>query len=246
MPNLLPDWMAWIQPAGRLIWGVVLTFAALAFVVVLLRPPLLKRPFSNRVAFAFFPAVLLVGYVIAIVIPDKANISGWEIDALIVDIVLVALWAHALLLVASRNPRDPERTTTWAEAYLGATATFAILALAYAVVPHEWLTFANGYLQWGDRSKFIFQSNQDMLFFPWHWPFNFDLPAVRDIVVTVIYVVFLGLNLKMFVMWQQRKLVPETPSDIVEAAPARTSRFGRPLRRWSAEAAESAPAGTGA
>jgi hypothetical protein len=242
MPNLLPPWdfVGWFHPAGRLIWSVILTFAGLAFVFALMRPPVLKRPFPTRVGLAIFFVIPVVGWIIAGLIPDDANISDWPVDALIVDIVLLALFAHALLMVLSRAPRDPEISSTWVECFLGALGTFAIMALAYAVVPHEWLTYANSYLKWGDSTKFLFRSNQDMLFFPWHWPFNMDYPALRDVVVTGIYVVFLGLNLFLFAKWQTRRRVPTEVTVETEGTPARRSRFGRPLRRWTPRAAEAA------
>ena len=119
---------------------------------------------------------------------------------------------------------------------------------AYGVVPHEWMEFANGYLQWGDTSKFLFQSNQEMLFFPWNWPFNFDYPALRDIVVSAIYGALLGLNIFLFVKWQDRKRVPDVvPVTVDDTTPARRSRFGRPVRRGEGRGvANPAPAGEGA
>jgi hypothetical protein len=63
-------------------------------------------------------------------------------------------------------------------------------------------------------------------FIPIHYPFSLDFPAVRDIVVTMIYVVILGLNVFLFSKWQKRNEVPaEAPDE-----PVRRSRFGRPLR----------------
>jgi len=230
MPNLLPDYLPWIHPAGRLIWATLLTFAGLAIVFALIKRPFLQRPFSNRVGIALFFVIPVVGYIIAILIPDDANISNWSLDAIIVDLVLLALFAHTMLMIMSRKPRDPNQETTWTECYLGALGVFALMALAYAVVPSEWLNYANAYLQWGDSTKFIFRSTEDMLWIlPWHWPFDFNFPALRDIVVTGIYIALLGLNLKMWVMWQKRNEIREAPAP-VEGAPARRSRFGRPLR----------------
>lgn len=232
MPNLLPDWLPWIQPAGRLIWSSLLLAVGVLFVLVLTKPPLLKRPFPDRVGAALFVLVPVVAYVVAVLLPDDANLWGWELDAIIVDLVLVFWVAHGLLMVASREPRPAEQKATWSECYLGAVGVFALMALAYGVIPHEWMEFANGYLQWGDTSKFVFQSNQEMLFFPWNWPFNFDYPALRDIVVSGIYVVLLGLNVMLFVKWQDRKRVPDAaPAVADDALPAKRSRFGRPLRR---------------
>ena len=53
------------------------------------------------------------------------------------------------------------------------------------------------------------------------------MKAISDIVVAGIYIVFFGLNIALFAMWQKRG--QEKPEG--EAAKPRTSRFGRPLRR---------------
>jgi hypothetical protein len=119
----------------------------------------------------------------------------------------------------------PDRPATWAECMAGAVGVFALMTLAYAVIPHEWITFSDTYLQW-DTTKFVFQSNQDIFFLPVHWPFTMDKKAVRDIIVVGIYLVFFGLNLALFMKWQNRGKEPA-----VQAEKPRTSRFGRPLRR---------------
>ena len=233
MPNLLPDWLPWIQPAGRLIWSTLALIVGVMFVFVLMKPPMLKRPFPNRVAYALYVLVPVVAYVIAVLLPADAKIFNFEVDAILVLLVVAFLVAHSLLLVASRDPKPAGYKATWAECYLGAVATFALMALAYAVVPHEWMTYANGYLRWGDTGKFIFRSSQDMLFFPWHWPFNMDYPALRDIVVSGIYVVLLSVNVMLFVKWQARNTVPDA-APAPDTAPAKRSRFGRPIRRGGA------------
>jgi hypothetical protein len=242
MPNLLPDWLPWIHPAGRLIWSVIIFTVGIIFVFALMKPPVLKRPFSNAVGYSIFAIVPILGWIVAGIIPDTANIADWELDAIIVDLVLLILVAHGLLMVVSRAPKPADHKATWVECFLGAVATFALMTLAYGVIPHEWLTFANGYLEWGDTSKFIWQSSQDMLFFPWQWPFNLDYPALRDIVVSIIYGAMLGLNVVLFVLWQKRNVVVEKPAP--DTMPAKRSRFGRPLRRGAGRAA-AAPAPEG-
>ena len=243
MPNLLPDWLPWIHPAGRLIWSVIIFTVGLIFVFALMKPPVLKRPFSNAVAYSLFAIIPIVGWIIAGLLPDDANIADWELDAIIVDLVLIALVVHGLLMVVSRTPKPADEPSSWVGCFLGAVGTFALMTLAYGVIPHEWLTYANGYLKWGDTNKFIFRSSQDMLFFPWQWPFNLDYPALRDIVVTLIYGAMLGLNIALFVMWQKRNVVVEKPA--ADTTPAKRSRFGRPLRRGSGRGA-TAPAPEGA
>jgi hypothetical protein len=165
MPNLIPDWLPWMRPAGRLIWAVTLFVIGLIIFFVLLRRP------------------------------------------------------------------KPDRPATWAECIAGALGVFAMSALIYGVIPHEWITFSDTHLQW-DTTVFVFRNNQKMLFFPWNWPFNFDKHNIRDIIVVLIYGVALGLFIGLFTLWQKRgEEKPETE----EGAP-RKSRFGRPLRRRSATA----------
>jgi hypothetical protein len=160
MPNLVPDWLPWMRPAGRLILACVALAIGLGIVFYLL-----KRP-------------------------------------------------------------KPDRPATWAECMAGAVGTFALMTLAFAVIPSEYLTFSDKYLVW-DTTKFVFQSHQDIFFLPVHWPFTMDKKSVRDIIVVGIYVMFFGLNLKLFSDWQKRGTEPA----VAAAAKPRTSRFGRPLRR---------------
>ena len=149
MPNLLPDWLPWIHPAGRLIWATIITFVGLAFVIALIKPPKLQRPFPTRVGVALYFMIPIVGYIIAILIPDDANLENWKLDAIIVDIVLLLLVAHTMLMVLSRKPRDPGQETTWTECYLGALGVFALMVARLRDLPREWLTFANAYLAVG-------------------------------------------------------------------------------------------------
>lgn len=240
MPNLLPDWtltLPWglgdfaVRPAGRLIWFSILLVYGIAIVVALIRPPVLKRPFPDAVGYALIPAIIVGGLVLGKVVSP--------LQRTIILAAIAALAAHVFMLVLSRKPRDSERPTTWAEAFAGAVGVFALFLLAYAIVPHEWLTFADAQLEWGDSAKFVWQANDPILGLFWEYKFNFDYPALRDIVVTGIYVILLGLNVKLWVMWQRRHEVKAAPD--VAAAPARRSRFGRPLRR--AEPAATAPEG---
>jgi hypothetical protein len=240
MPNLLPNWtltLPWdlgdfnTRAAGRLIWATLLLVIGIVFVVALIKPPALKRPFPLAAGIALVPVLIIGGLLLGALITS--------LQRTIILATMAAVVAQAFMLVISREPRDPERQTTWSECLAGAVGVFALFALGYAIVPHEWLTFANAKLQWGDNSKFIWKSNENILgLIHIHYPFNFDFPALRDIVVTMIYVVMLGLNLKLWVMWQRRLEVKAEPGG-TETAPARRSRFGRPLRR-----AEPVTAGT--
>ena len=243
MPNLLPAWtltLPWdlgewsLRGSGRLVWSIILTVIGIAIVVTLIKPPKLQRPFSTKVGVALFFVIIIGTLVLGALIPSLQRTIIW--------LGFFVLMAHLFMMLASRKPRDPEEPATWAECIAGAVGTFALMALAYAIVPHEWLTFANSKLEWGDSSKFVFTSHEDILgFIPIHYRFNLDSPAMRDIVVTIIYVVFLGLNLKLFVMWQQRHQVPAEAE--ATDAPTKRSRFGRPLQSMRRRTPEPATAG---
>jgi hypothetical protein len=171
MPNLIPDWLPWMHPAGRLIWSVLLFLIGMIVVAVLMRRP------------------------------------------------------------------KPNRPATWAECIAGAIGVFAMMTLIYAVIPHEWITYSDGYLRW-DTTVFLFRSNQKMLFFPWNWPFNFDKHNIRDIIVVVIYGVGMTLNVGLFVAWQKRGQEKEPAAET-----PKKSRFGRPLRRRQVATASGANGG---
>ena len=130
MPNLLPDWLPWIQPAGRLIWSVIIFTVGMIFVFALMKPPALKRPFPNKVGYSIYAIVPIVGWIIAGILPDDANISGWELDAIIVNLIFFVLVAHTVLMITSRKPQPADYKATWAECFLGAVATFVILTHA--------------------------------------------------------------------------------------------------------------------
>ena len=228
MSNLLPNWFNdwWIdglRGAGRLFWSVLILLLVTAIIVILIKPPMLKRPVSTRVGVALFGVIIVGTLVLAKIITPWQNTIVW--------LGILALIAHTFFMVASRPARDPDVAATWAESFAGAVGVFAFMALAYAIVPHEWMTFANANLGWGDTTKFLFQSNQNIFFIPINWPFSFDYPALRDIIVSVIYIVILGANLKLWVMWQHRlDPIPEADPN----APVKRSRFGRPLQVSSA------------
>ncbi len=143
------------------------------------------------------------------------------------------IWAVLLLIIGLgitfhylRKPK-PDRPATWAECMGGAVGVFAMMTLAYAVIPSEYINFSDKYLQW-DTTHFVFRTHQDLLGLGiLDWPFSMNKQAVRDIIVVGIYVVLFGLNLYLFAQWQKRGKEEATEA----AEKPKVSRFGRPLRR---------------
>lgn len=231
MPNLLPNWtltLPWdmgdfnLRAGGRMIWALLVVVVGVAIIVTLIKPPFAKRPYPTAIGVALFPVIIIGGLVLGKLLPDVQRSIVW--------LMLAAIVVHTLLMIGSREPRDPERKATWSECLAGATAVFALFAVAYAILPSEWLTFANAKLGWGNSTKFVFTSHERILgLINVNYPFNLDFPAIRDIVVTLIYGVLLTTNLKLWVMWQKRLEVKASPKG--DAAPLKRSRFGRPLRR---------------
>jgi hypothetical protein len=123
-----------------------------------------------------------------------------------------------------RRPK-PARPATWAQCMLGAVGTFALFFLCYAIVPHEWLTFANSYLVWS-TDKFILKHNQFGTDLP---PIDLRYSELKDAIAAGIYIVFFGLNLYIFSAWQKRPTVDEAAAESTEQV-VRTSRFGRPVK----------------
>ena len=142
-----------------------------------------------------------------------------------VMIVIVGL-AIAGLVARKRPPGTP---LTWGEAFIAGAFMFALMIVAYGVVPHQWLNYADNELLWrpdrillgvssagvkfGDAGKAIGGSGRILV----------SYQAIRDIVAATLYIVFLGAQMFLWSAWQKRG----RPKAEVEP----TSRFGRPLLR---------------
>jgi hypothetical protein len=216
MPNLIPEsvldrwFFGWSQPAGRLIFSLLAMAIGLAFVFALLKPPLERKILSPKqgvpLAFGLVIACYLVGGLFS------------AIQILMVWTIIFGVTALALAMVVSRDPRPQDRPTTWAEAMAGAVGVFFLITLAYGVIPHEWITFSDKYLQW-TPDKLVFDT----------YAIKPNYQQLRDFVVVLIYGVFFLLNLRLWVMWQER-LVPKPEPAVEEGKVLRTSRFGRPVK----------------
>ena len=136
------------------------------------------------------------------------------------SLVLVAATGVVVTLCKRPKPAEP---STWAQSMLGAVITFALMLLAYGTVPHEWLTFANSYLKWDD-SHYIIRNNVRYM------PLNIPKSALKDVVATMLYVVFATTNIKLFAKWQKRPAyVAPDSTTTVEDITVGTSAYGKTL-----------------
>jgi hypothetical protein len=134
--------------------------------------------------------------------------------------------AMALAVIPFGKRRPMGKVATWGEAMIGSVYTFFALFLAFGVVPHQFIDHADKELGWrkdkllyGPFDIFNAKANGG------HFPFTLSYEAVRDIIVVVIHVYFIGLMVYMFVWWQKRG---EKVAKEIE-----TSSYGRPLVRKS-------------
>jgi hypothetical protein len=216
MPNLIPQsvlhrwYFGWAHPAGRLIFALVAMAIGLAFVFALLRPPLQRKILRPKQGVPLIVVLVIGSYLIGGFFSALQILTFW--------VIIFGVVAIALAMIVSRDPRPQDRPTTWAEAMAGAVGVFFLMALAYAVIPHEWITFSDKYLRW-TPDKIVFET----------YAIKPNYQQLRDFIVVAIYGIFFGLNLRLWVLWQQR-LVPKPEPVDEEGKVLRTSRFGRPVK----------------
>jgi len=134
--------------------------------------------------------------------------------------LLLSAAAFGVFMWLVRRPKS-ELPATWAQSMVGALAVFALFLLIYGVVPHEWLTWADSKL--GLREDKILLDTK---------PIKFSGRALRDIVATMIYIVYLGLNTWMWIAWQKRGTrKPKAAAAAATPEPAGTSAFSRPVTK---------------
>ena len=102
---------------------------------------------------------------------------------LLYSIILFAIGCLAAGYVI-RKPKKSNEPSTWAQVVVGAMFVWFMFALGYGVIPHEWLTFGNSYLNF-DSSSFLLHKNRIV-------PFDITRDKLVDAIAAVIYVVVLG------------------------------------------------------
>lgn len=151
--------------------------------------------------------------------------------ALVVSFVITIALTALCFAVGARRPRGTP--LTWGEAFVGGTVVFAILLLAYGVVPHQWLTFADNDLLWRkDKLMLGFSSEgvrigQAAKELSGDGRIIVDAQAVRDMVATGIYGLFLVIHVWSWALWQKRG-TKKPSTDVVSSA------FGRPVTKATA------------
>lgn len=130
--------------------------------------------------------------------------------------------AMALVAIPYAKRRPANKPCSWGEAMLGATYVFAVMFIAFGVVPHQWIDHADKDLGW---------TKTKILYGPWDifkpqaeggwFPMTLQYEAIRDVVVVLIHVWYFALTIYLWKVWQARGKSKST-----EVA---TSSYGRPL-----------------
>lgn len=139
--------------------------------------------------------------------------------AFLFSLVVTVLMTLAVIPYAKRRPIGTP--VTWAESMLAAVYVFLVFFLAYGVVPHQWITHADAELNWRPDRILTGPTVGDQGLLE-YLPFEITYQVVRDIIVVVIYGLFLGLQIWIWSYWQKRG--KKKPSLELPA-----STYGRPL-----------------
>jgi hypothetical protein len=134
-----------------------------------------------------------------------------------------------VLAFAVGRRRPPGTPVTWGEAFGAGAFVFALFVLAYGIIPHQWLTYADNQLLWRPDKLMIGISGDGVKLgasvkkLGGTGRIIVNAQAVRDMIAALIYIVFLVVQVYLWAAWQKRgRKAPE-----VELS----SRFGRPVMR---------------
>lgn len=130
--------------------------------------------------------------------------------------VLATILACAVIPLYG-NRRKPGTSLSWGEANVAALYAFFVMFLAWGIMPHQWLTYADNDLQW--RKDKIVLGPGDLV--EKLLPFTVNYEVVRDLIAVGIYTVTLVGMIALWAGWQGRG--KEKPKEIP------TSAYGRPL-----------------
>ncbi len=139
---------------------------------------------------------------------------------------LVFTTVLSLVVIPIGKRRKFDRKATWGEAMIGSAYVFAVLFLAFGVVPHQFIDHADKELGW--RKDKLVYGPFDILksdTVGGSFPITISYEAIRDIIVVVIHVFYIGLMVYLFSWWQKRGVV--TAKEVV------SSIYGRPLVKKS-------------
>jgi hypothetical protein len=126
---------------------------------------------------------------------------------------LVATFATAAVIPLYAKRRPVGTPLTWGEAMVAAVYVFFVMFLAWGIMPHQWLAYADNSLQWR-KDKLLVKPGS-----PLRITISYEI--IRDIIAVGLYGVTIGGMATLWARWQKRG--QEKPKELP------TSAYGRPL-----------------
>ena len=147
--------------------------------------------------------------------------------AFVASFMVVVLGVAICFWFGMRRPLGTP--VSWGEAFVGATFMFALMIVAYGVVPHQWLNWADNELLWRPDRILMVVSGNGVKFgeagkgFGGTGRIILSYQTLRDFIAAGLYGLFLGAHMLLWSVWQKRGRS--------KGALEPTSRFGRPVIR---------------
>ncbi len=170
-----------------------------------------------------------LGTLVFVVVPILGAIVPFQVRLeFYVSLIFLILGILIVFLVGRRRP--PGTPLTWGEAIVGSTFVFGLMLLAYGIVPNEWLKWADNQLLWRPDKILLAISSKGIKFgqtataIGGRGRVTVTYQAIRDIIAATIYILMLGMQVALWVLFQKRGRRPAT-----EGAVERRSMFGRPV-----------------
>jgi hypothetical protein len=141
--------------------------------------------------------------------------------AFLTALVVVVGLTGAAMAYGRRRPLGTP--LSWGEAMAAAFYVFFVIFLAYGVLPHQWLAWADSQLGWRSDKILMGPASVQHRSIKFAVPITVSYQTLRDIIAAGIYIVGLGMQMALWSVWQKRGT--QKPKEI------ETSAFGRPLVR---------------
>ena len=111
----------------------------------------------------------------------------------------------AAVIFPYRKRRPVGTMLTWGEAMVSAPYVFFLFFWVYGVIPHLWLTWADNELGWRPDKMLLGPGEilKPQSMGGWN-PITLNYLVLRDLIAVGIYVVFLGINIWLWSVWQNR------------------------------------------
>jgi hypothetical protein len=130
--------------------------------------------------------------------------------AFIFSCIVLAVACAVVPWFAKRRP--PGTPLTWGEAMVAALYVFFVMFLAWGIMPHQWLSYADNALHW--RKDKILVGPGSAVYKVTKFTVSYE--ALRDLVAVLLYGITLGGMIALWSIWQNRG--KEKPKEIPTSA----------------------------